>query len=173
MSTVLFAIPSDFNYVLSATGAAIAVFHLTGLLLSVSRASIFGNVDKDEAFLADIKKQGAQGEELPPIPKYGYPDDGSGRFAKALKYVDWVKFNKVVRGYLNYNEQIVCYVVSILLCGIYKPMWAFWAGLTVALGRLIYFIGYAYINFAVMAAGELPAHLAMLFNYGVFIYHLF
>src|SRR3990167_3220274 len=173
MSTVLFAIPSDFNYVLSATGAAIAVFHLTGLLLSFTRASIFWNTDNDQAFLADVKKQGPQGEELPPIPKYGYPDDGSGRFAKALTYVNWVKFNKAIRGYLNYNEQIVCYTVSILLCGLYKPMWAFWAGLTIALGRLIYYLGYAYINFGVMMVGELPAHLAMLFNFGVFIYHLF
>ena len=168
-SSTAFVVPEKFSFVLGSACLAALVLNVSGLVLWLVRGSVF-----TDDVLENFRKTANSGSlDSVAVPAKGYPDEGSGRIAKSLAYKEWVRFNKAVRGHMNYNEQIVVFVLSILLCGLFKPVWAGWLGIGIAVGRLLYFVGYGFLGPAVMIAGELVALLPMFFNYGVFIYHLF
>ena len=170
MSTVLFTLPQNFSYALAGASCVVAVLHFSGLMLAYARSTTF-SASNMENVKRELAATGAA-EDADHIPSQAYPDDGNGRFGKALDYYYWAKFNRVVRGYMNNHEQLVNFLVSILLCAVYQPVWAAWIGLGIGVSRLVYFVGYAYINTIVMMIGEVPALLLMFANYGIFLYYL-
>ena len=152
-SSTVFVVPDKYSFVIGSACLAALVLNLSGLVLWLVRGSVF-----TEEVLENFKKTaGANSLDSVAVPTKGYPDEGNGRIAKTLAYKDWVRFNKVVRGHMNYNEQIVVFVVSILLCGLFKPDWAGWLGIAIAIGRVLYFVGYAFIGPVAMMAGEFIA----------------
>ena len=174
MSTTLFTLPSDYSYVIGSTCVAAMVLHLSGLIVDISRWWYF-SPDKitDFQVLLHSPKDGDLETEIGEVPTHGYPDDGQGRIAKSFSYGDWYRFNRLNRGYLNYTEQIVLFIVSILVCGLSWPQGALWSGLLIALSRLTYFVGYAFFtNSLIMGMGELGAFIGLFFNFGVFFTYL-
>ena len=174
MSTHLFTLPSDYGYVLGSACVAAITLHVSGLLLAAKRAGTFSD-DAVERFKFNHHAEiTGVTYEKPDIPAQGYPDDGNGRIAKQLDYSNWLRYNWANRAFLNYTEQIVAFVLSILLLGITHPTWAFWSGLVIAFFRFVYFVGYAYTGPGViMMIGEIPALLALLFNLVTFVVMLF
>ena len=174
MSTVLFTVPSDFSYVIAAACGAAMALHLSGSVVCLLRGKYFGS-DKirDYQSLASTKDKRQNQYEIGEIPTLGYPDEGQGRFAKSLSFGDWYRFSRLNRAYLNYTEQVILFVLSILLCGLVWPIPAAWLGLLIMIGRMVYFFGYAFEpTNIVMGVGEVIALLCMFFNYGVFFKYL-
>ena len=170
-TTLLFNLPSDFNYTISGVCIAASILHFTGLLLAQTRAQIFSR-ETTAKVQSEIQLKNPSTLDRIEVPTQGYPDEGNGRFSKALGYYYWVKLNKAVRGFLNYNEQLMAFVIALFVYGLWHPYVAFWFGVVVAISRLVYFIGYAYLGPIVMMIGEIPALLIMFYCYGALIYHL-
>ena len=171
MSTVLFRLPQAYSYTLSGAACAVASLHIAGLLFAAVRMVTFNKATM-ESLRREFSTTSGISDETEAVPNQGYPDDGNGRFAKSLDYYYWVVFNRAARGYLNSTEQIANFVLSILLCGIFQPVWAGWLGLLIGAARVIYYLGYAHLGVAVMMIGEVLAMFPMFFNYGVFFYYL-
>ncbi len=72
----------------------------------------------------------------------GYPDMGSGRYAQLLPYKDWVEFNNAQRGHYNMIEASGPIVTCLVLNGLFQPKVAAGLGLTYAVGRVLFFLGY-------------------------------
>lgn len=73
----------------------------------------------------------------------GYPDTGSGFYAKGLPYEDWYKLNNAQRAHLNCIEMVASTMAFLLVAGIIFPIPAAAFGLLVIIGRLFYAVGYA------------------------------
>ena len=180
MSTTLFTLPSDFSFVIAAACGATMILHLSGLLTVYGRMKFFGK-ERIETFMhntTDTEKQPLSHpddekkkiEKPLPRPVLGYPDDGQGKIGRSLDYGSWFQFNRLHRGYLNYTEQLIFTIFTIIVGGIARPRWAAWSGLAILVGRLVYFIGYAYSTHGlVMTIGEIIALLAIFFNWILFL----
>jgi hypothetical protein len=84
--------------------------------------------EHDEAFL---------GQDVP-LPRFGNPDMGSGRYAAKLSYKDWFLFNTSQRIHYNYLETVVCVIVWILIGGIRNAWITFGFGVAYLVGRILY-----------------------------------
>lgn len=77
------------------------------------------------------------------LPKEGYPDMGSGRFAEKLSYKDWYIFNNGQRIHYNYLEALTSVVTFLLIGGLLYPWVAVAFGGAYIVGRIIFHIGYS------------------------------
>ena len=65
---------------------------------------------------------------------YGYPDMGSGRYAKRLPYKQWYDFNIAQWNHYN-NIEHLCYTLpGILLLGLFYPRLSIGLGSVVLIG---------------------------------------
>jgi uncharacterized membrane protein YecN with MAPEG domain len=77
------------------------------------------------------------------IQKGGYPDNGSGYYAKNLGYAEWYKFNNAQRAHINYVEWIASCLVFLLIGGIKFAIPSACIGGGIIIARFIYACGYA------------------------------
>lgn len=72
----------------------------------------------------------------------GFPDMGSGVFAKKLSYADWFRFNNAQRVHYNYLESLQLILVLIFIAGLKQPLAALILSCIYFAGRTIYSFGY-------------------------------
>jgi len=72
----------------------------------------------------------------------GYPDMGSGLYAKEMTYAEWLRFNNAQRAHHNTLESLTFVLPTMLAAGVLHPKTAAALGLTYAAGRALYAIGY-------------------------------
>ena len=72
----------------------------------------------------------------------GFPDMGSGHFAKKLSYADWYKFNNAQRVHYNYLENLQLILVLIFIAGLKQPLAALILACIYFAGRTLYSFGY-------------------------------
>ena len=75
-------------------------------------------------------------------PRHGYPDQGEGRFSKALPYKQWFLFASAQRIANNYFEQLPMMILFTILAGICSNETAFITALVYIGGRFLYSFGY-------------------------------
>ena len=99
-------------------------------------------------------------------PEFGYPDVGSGRFAKALPYADWFRFNNGQRCQINFLEHLTYALVGPLIVGLVYPHTAAVFAIMIAVGRLLFTIGYSTGGPNRRIAGALIMDVALLAMFG-------
>jgi hypothetical protein len=100
----------------------------------------------------------------------GYPDMGNGRYAEHLDYEDWVKFNNAQRAHYNLVEVSGPALASCITAGLYQPIIAGSLGISFALGRVIYSMGYNSKGASGRMAGAIMGSLSL---FGLFGLNLF
>jgi len=76
------------------------------------------------------------------IPKEGYPDMGSGKFAEKLSLEDWMEFNNYQRAHYNYLEGVASILVLLVTSGLFFPRFTALFGVIYIVGRVLYGVGY-------------------------------
>ena len=71
-------------------------------------------------------------------PKFGYPDMGSGYFAKMLAYKDWYTFNNVCRISQNSLEHMPTLMPLVLCSGLFYPRFTATMAAVILGGRMLY-----------------------------------
>lgn len=72
----------------------------------------------------------------------GYPDSGSGFYARNLNYEQWYELNNGQRAHMNYVEWIAANLIFLLIGGLYFPIVCAALGLGVIVSRFVYAAGY-------------------------------
>lgn len=99
------------------------------------------------------------------ITEGGYPDVGSGYYAKKLSYKDWYFFNNAQRAHMNFVEMIASSLMFLLVGGLYCSCLATGFGALMIVSRAIYAWGY-------MSSGPQGRRLGAILN-GLAILGLF
>ena len=76
------------------------------------------------------------------VARYGYPDDGNGRYIKDLPYVDWYYMNVARRTIMNNTENIVVLLPLSLVNGVIFPKITTGLLGMYCIGRYLYAEGY-------------------------------
>jgi hypothetical protein len=111
-------------------------------------ASIMGarKVFRNKGFLQKPEVQALREEHKKhfgnDINEEGYPDTGSGKYAQLLDYSDWVEFNNAQRSHLSMVEHSAPVLTSLILNGFFNPRAAAALGVSFAIGRVLYAMGY-------------------------------
>ena len=130
-------LPADYNQPIRACVFISLAYQITGWLVTRARATHFSKEFMKKEFgsehLSSVKSEVVEG---------GYPDCGDGRYAQKLSFGQWHSFNQAVRGYLNFSEWIVASLLGTLLSGLFYPTYGAYLGYAIALGRLMYSLGY-------------------------------
>jgi hypothetical protein len=109
--------------------------------------SMFGDVLKmrkeyfNEEFMRQFEMPHKMFFGTKPSP-FGYPDMGSGRYSKRLTYKQWYDFNIAQRNHNNTVEHLTYCLPSMLLLGLFYPVYAMGLGSVVLVGRQCYIAGY-------------------------------
>ena len=72
----------------------------------------------------------------------GLPDDGNGYYGRHLDYKSWYDMNNAVRAHMNFLETFLPIVALLMIGAVNKPEITGISSLVVALGRILYAIGY-------------------------------
>ena len=142
---MFFASEEDLNlYRYVALTATLIMFHytMTGFLVpGAARKKAFTPEFLEQNFKVEHERHFGD-TKAKDVPKGGYPDMGSGRYADKLSYKEWFDFNKAQRIHYHYLESVTCVVCWLLIAGIRYPIPAIAFGAAYALGRLIFHLGY-------------------------------
>ena len=76
------------------------------------------------------------------VPKFGYPDMGTGYYSSKLSYKQWFEFNVAQRIHQNFLESLIIVVLLTLVAGLKYPAVTVYLGLAYSFGRLVNAIGY-------------------------------
>ena len=68
----------------------------------------------------------------------GHPDNGSGRYTMKAGYKAWLEFNKSLRIYQNFQENIMQVLISELIAGLYFPIFTASIAGIYLVARIIY-----------------------------------
>ena len=116
---------------------------LTGRFVAFARRAVFTaefyRSPAVKALVDEHKK--ATGEDK--LPHSGYPDMGSGRYAAALPYSDWLLINNAQRAHYNYIEGAPTAFILALVSGLKYPVPTAGAVVVYMLGRELYSQRYA------------------------------
>jgi hypothetical protein len=153
---VLFTIPK--NYLWTIASVALMAFHYltVSLMVAATRRKIFSKEFLNAKFGEDHKA--AYGCE-PPVG--GFPDNGEGRFAKALPRDEWLDLKNAMRGQQNYKELLPIFMGTYLLCGLFHPILAAVLCLVGTIGRGAYAFGYKKGGFAGRVFGAYSSGVPM------------
>ena len=116
--------------------------------------------------LAEEHKK-ATGEDK--LPRSGYPDLGSGRFADELPYDAWLALNNAQRAHYNYLEGFGPFIVFILVGGLVFPRFCAAAAAVYAFGRELFSYMYTRSGANARLAGALFFDLALVAAFGAAI----
>ena len=72
----------------------------------------------------------------------GWPDDGNGRYASKLSYVDWMNFNKRQRTHQNFVENLPVILTVLIIGGLLLPKTTMYIGFINVGARLLYTLLY-------------------------------
>jgi len=100
----------------------------------------------------------------------GFPDMGSGVFAKKLSYADWFKFSNAQRVHYNYLESLQLILVLIFIAGLKQPLAALILACIYFAGRTIYSFGYGMKGPNGRGIGSLLAGLALITLFALSLY---
>jgi uncharacterized membrane protein YecN with MAPEG domain len=100
----------------------------------------------------------------------GFPDMGSGVFAKKLSYADWYKFSNAQRVHYNYLENLQLILVLIFIAGLKQPLAALILACIYFAGRTIYSFGYGMSGPNGRGIGSLIAGLALITLFALSLY---
>ena len=159
--------PADYSHAVRASVLIALVYQATGYLVTRARHTYFSDSFMNKHFGEEHQKYFKEGPATG-----GYPDAGDGRYADKLSFGDWHKFNLAVRAYGNFSEWILISILSTLLAGLYFPLWASYVGYVLALGRVLYAVGYL-VSPGKRMVGAATAEIAafvniILIGYGVY-----
>ena len=79
-----------------------------------------------------------------PLPEFGFPDCGNGRFSVHLTYAQWHLMSCGQRVQHNYLETISFAMFACLVAGIHFAQYTFYCQIMYLVGRLVYALGYLY-----------------------------
>lgn len=100
-----------------------------------------------------------------PVPRMGYPDQGSGLYSKQLPYKQWYELNVAQRIHNNSLEHLSWVMPLLLVGGVFNPRWTASAAGVVLVGRELYRFGYLSKhgpNSTIREAGAIPLNAAEL-----------
>jgi hypothetical protein len=78
-----------------------------------------------------------------PISDMGYPDMGNGRYSNELSYSEWVHFNNLQRCHYNMVESSGPVLATMIIAGLFNPIWSSVLGFAYGIGMLIFSFGYS------------------------------
>jgi len=100
----------------------------------------------------------------------GLPDNGNGRYSKAISYKDWYVFNNRQRAHYNQIEQLPLVLTLLLINGFYLPLTTVILGACYFVARIAYVVGYVTGGPSARLPGALCARLIELGLIGIGIY---
>jgi hypothetical protein len=106
----------------------------------------------------------ATGEDK--LPRGGYPDMGTGRYAALLPYASWYRFANAQRAHYNYVESVASVLTFSLLGGLHYPRFAAGATAGYVVGREVYAYLYSKKGPGARSAGALILDVALLALFG-------
>jgi hypothetical protein len=106
----------------------------------------------------------ATGEDK--LPRGGYPDMGTGRYAALLPYASWYRFANAQRAHYNYVESVASVLAFSLLGGLHYPRFAAGATAGYVVGREVYAYLYSKKGPGARSAGALILDVALLALFG-------
>jgi hypothetical protein len=133
-----FFIPKDYTWVILVALLLGVLYQLMVIPVDKARAKYFSPEFLSEHFKEE-HEAAFPGE---PMPKWGYPDTGSGRYAEKLTYEQWFNFNVAHRIHFNFFEQIQNILLVMLVAGLAYPILTACLGAIHLMGRIVYFIFY-------------------------------
>ena len=137
---VLLTFPETYGYVVMASLTLALECTLVGFKAGGARKNTFSEEWMNKYFKAE--HQEAFGKDSMPS-KEGYPDTGSGRYAKKLTYKKWYEFNLVQRSHANFLEQVMQHCLFILVAGYSYPTFAAVMGVVGIIARFMFVVGYS------------------------------
>ena len=135
------------------------VYQCTGYLVTQARHRFFGKEFMNKNFGEEHRKYFGKDPAVG-----GYPDNGEGRYSEQLTFGEWHRFSQAVRAYNNFSEWILSTILSILLCGLFFPTLGGLFGYGIAVGRILYAVGYM-INPDKRIVGAAIAEILVLINF--------
>ena len=163
-------IPNEYGLVLFACGLIGVVQWGTGAVAMQSR-KYFANAEflsKPAVQLMNEQHKKAFGSA---INKDGYPDMGSGLYAKELDYCEWVHFNNAQRAHYNLVEVSGPALACCITGGLYQPVLCGGLGTAFAVARIMYTMGYKSSGASGRMAGALIGALSIFGLFGVNLYY--
>ena len=154
--------PDNYRLCVRACLLVSLVYVATGYLVTRVRNRFFNQEWLEKNFGAEYEKYFKT-----KIPQGGYPDDGNGKFAEKLSFGEWHEFNLAARAFNNFTEWIMGSVASIAMAGLYNPELAAIIGYIIALGRLLYALGYL-VSPKHRIVGAAMAKIAIVVNLAIF-----
>lgn len=134
---IMFELPKNYLWVMVGIIAMNFHFALSGVLIMCSRRRFFTYEYMKQNF--GIQHVEATGRD---VSAGGYPDMGSGLYAKGLGEKGWKDFNNSMRGHQNYKENFTLLLATFMLLGYVAPISAAISLAVVVLGRVLYDVGY-------------------------------
>ncbi|KAA0170055.1 hypothetical protein FNF28_01664 [Cafeteria roenbergensis] len=135
-------IPQAYGWVVVAASAMGFTATALGAGIGGARKKLFGK-DFDER--ADVKAIKDEIKKAFPDHKPiadGYPDMGSGLFARLLKPAEWYEFNLAQRAHHNTLENLTFAITMVLTAGLFQPEAAAACGVVFCIGRVMLARGY-------------------------------
>ncbi len=105
------------------------------------RGKVFTKQYMEENFTTEHERYFTEGKAKE-VPRGGYPDMGSGRYAERLSYKEWYNFNVAQRIHYHFLESVTSVVTWILIAGVRFPIQAISFGAGFSFARLLFHIGY-------------------------------
>lgn len=132
------AFKKQYGYVvLASMGIGIQCF-FTGYGVAMRARNKYFNDQYLQENFGDIHQR----EVGTPMPKLGYPDNGSGIYSQKLTYKQWFELNNAQRCHQNYVEHVGIVIPATLIAGWYYPIPAAVLGFGYITGRVAYTMGY-------------------------------
>ena len=137
MSLIL-TLPENYGLVLLSSVAIAIQCFLVGFTVAEGKRIKYFNQEFLEKNFGDEHKK----EFGTSVPKFGYPDHGSGRYSQKLSYKAWFVLNNAQRCHQNFLESVALLIFAILISGVLFPKAAAIIGTIHFVGRIFYILGY-------------------------------
>jgi hypothetical protein len=160
---MIILLPQEYNYVIWVSLLIATECFFFGFIFAGGKRKVFTQEFMDKNFAEEHKKAFPNDKN---ITKGGYPDTGSGRYAKKLPYKDWFEFNLGQRIHMSFVEQVVNITVALLLAGIKYPIYSTVIGGVYFLGKIINGIGYSR-SVEGKKIGNSISSAALIFSFGL------
>ena len=140
--------PPEYPYVIAVAGIVAFEVLLVGFLgPGTIRGKIFNKQFMEENFGRQIMDDPDLKQEDTRNLKGGYPDCGAGRYSEKLSYHDYIYFNKMQRGHLNFLETVTIVTFLTLVTGLELPWTACALGGIYGAFRPLFFLKNRLIGF--------------------------